>query len=72
HELTRCADKAMYVAKHSGKNRYAYYHDNPVSNLIEEFSTKLVCSESDESKLEDCLEAKVEGNNVTLLKTHQH
>ncbi len=24
-ELTRCADKAMYAAKHSGKNQYAYY-----------------------------------------------
>ncbi|MDV6251864.1 GGDEF domain-containing protein [Vibrio sp. EA2] len=24
-ELLRCADKAMYVAKHTGKNQYAYY-----------------------------------------------
>ncbi len=24
-ELTRCADKAMYAAKHTGKNQYAYY-----------------------------------------------
>ncbi|WP_065679391.1 GGDEF domain-containing protein [Vibrio atlanticus] len=69
HELTRCADKAMYVAKHSGKNRYAYYHDNPVSTLIEELPTNLAFSESESSELEGCLEAKVEGNNVTLLKT---
>ncbi|HAS6196739.1 TPA: GGDEF domain-containing protein [Vibrio vulnificus] len=26
-ELTRCADKAMYSAKHSGKNQYAYYEN---------------------------------------------
>ncbi len=26
-ELVRCADKAMYVAKHTGKNQYAYYED---------------------------------------------
>ncbi|WP_154174037.1 GGDEF domain-containing protein [Vibrio metoecus] len=26
-ELTRCADKAMYAAKHGGKNQYRYYHD---------------------------------------------
>ena len=68
HELTRCADKAMYVAKHSGKNRYAYYHDNPTSTLIEELPTNLTSSEPDSSELEDCLEAKVEGNNVTQLK----
>ncbi|HCE1950572.1 TPA: GGDEF domain-containing protein, partial [Vibrio parahaemolyticus] len=24
-ELTRCADKAMYAAKHTGKNQYAFY-----------------------------------------------
>ncbi|AIW21754.1 GGDEF domain-containing protein [Vibrio coralliilyticus] len=24
-ELTRCADKAMYAAKHNGKNQYRYY-----------------------------------------------
>ncbi|MGB1973991.1 MAG: diguanylate cyclase [Vibrio toranzoniae] len=71
HELTRCADKAMYVAKHSGKNRYAYYHDNPTSTLIEELPTNLTNSEPDSSELEDCLEAKVEGNNVTQLKTRQ-
>ncbi|MFA0070151.1 GGDEF domain-containing protein, partial [Vibrio breoganii] len=64
-------DKAMYVAKHSGKNRYAYYHDNPVSTLIEELPTNLNFSESNSSELEDCLEAKVEGNNVTILKTRQ-
>jgi diguanylate cyclase (GGDEF)-like protein len=26
-ELTRCADKAMYTAKHTGKNRFAFYED---------------------------------------------
>lgn len=26
-ELTRCADKAMYAAKHGGKNQYRYYND---------------------------------------------
>lgn len=36
-ELTRCADKAMYQAKHSGKNRFAYYHDNPISVSVEHF-----------------------------------
>ncbi|MBG0754185.1 GGDEF domain-containing protein [Vibrio cidicii] len=27
-ELTRCADKAMYKAKHAGKNRFAYYNED--------------------------------------------
>ncbi|UPQ89563.1 GGDEF domain-containing protein [Vibrio sinaloensis] len=27
-ELTRCADKAMYAAKHSGKNQYRYYRND--------------------------------------------
>ncbi|WP_100751615.1 GGDEF domain-containing protein [Vibrio salilacus] len=27
-ELTRCADKAMYVAKHSGKNQYRFYRND--------------------------------------------
>ncbi|PMK00865.1 GGDEF domain-containing protein [Vibrio sp. 10N.261.55.A7] len=31
-ELTRCADKAMYTAKHRGKNQYCYYHDGQVSD----------------------------------------
>ncbi|NVD08496.1 GGDEF domain-containing protein [Vibrio sp. JPW-9-11-11] len=26
-ELTRCADKAMYAAKHGGKNQYRFYND---------------------------------------------
>ena len=26
-ELTRCADKAMYAAKHNGKNQYCYYQN---------------------------------------------
>ena len=33
-ELTRCADKAMYAAKHGGKNQYYYYdHDKPIQSL---------------------------------------
>ena len=35
-ELTRCADKAMYYAKHSGKNRFAYYQDDLTTPLIED------------------------------------
>lgn len=30
-ELTRCADKAMYTAKHRGKNQYCYYHDDQMN-----------------------------------------
>ncbi|KLN65068.1 MULTISPECIES: GGDEF domain-containing protein [Vibrio] len=31
-ELTRCADKAMYAAKHGGKNQYRFYRvDGPVN-----------------------------------------
>ncbi|MBR9873647.1 MAG: GGDEF domain-containing protein [Vibrionaceae bacterium] len=36
-ELIRCADKAMYVAKHTGKNQYAYYED---CVQLEELSTQ--------------------------------
>lgn len=35
HELTRCADKAMYAAKHSGKNQYRYY-SGAILNSLEE------------------------------------
>ncbi|QEO47309.1 GGDEF domain-containing protein [Vibrio tarriae] len=35
HELTRCADKAMYAAKHGGKNQYRYYHDAAFPPAIE-------------------------------------
>lgn len=34
-ELTRCADKAMYAAKHKGKNQYRFYrgdHTSPLSS----------------------------------------
>ena len=53
-ELTRCADKAMYDAKHSGKNRFAYYHNNPSSTKIE------TCP--------DMFAPLIEGSNVTPLK----
>tara|TARA_Y100001960_G_C14775003_1_gene882611 strand:+ start:246 stop:1391 length:1146 start_codon:yes stop_codon:yes gene_type:complete len=32
-ELTRCADKAMYSAKHSGKNKFHYYRKDRVTTL---------------------------------------
>lgn len=32
-ELTRCADKAMYSAKHAGKNRYHFYNRDLASTL---------------------------------------
>ncbi|WP_299691628.1 GGDEF domain-containing protein [uncultured Vibrio sp.] len=63
HELTRCADKAMYAAKHSGKNRYAYYHDNPVSTLIEELPANRPYSEP---------ELESEASNVAQLKPRQY
>ncbi|MBA5760999.1 GGDEF domain-containing protein [Vibrio sp. 404] len=34
-ELTRCADKAMYAAKHSGKNQYQYYQNDLLYSLEE-------------------------------------
>ncbi|EGR4117356.1 GGDEF domain-containing protein [Vibrio cholerae] len=34
-ELTRCADKAMYAAKHGGKNQYRYYHDAAFPPAVE-------------------------------------
>ena len=71
HELTRCADKAMYVAKHSGKNRYAYYHDNPVSTLIEEYPMDSIHEEAECPEREEDIQTNAEGNNVTLLKTRQ-
>ncbi|EGU46337.1 GGDEF family protein [Vibrio ichthyoenteri ATCC 700023] len=33
HELTRCADKAMYAAKHGGKNQFQYYHGDRYCSL---------------------------------------
>lgn len=35
HELTRCADKAMYAAKHKGKNQFQYYHGDTLCSLQE-------------------------------------
>lgn len=35
-ELTRCADKAMYAAKHHGKNQYCYYHTLSETHPLEE------------------------------------
>lgn len=35
HELTRCADKAMYAAKHGGKNQFQYYHADKLCPLKE-------------------------------------
>ncbi|TFH93259.1 GGDEF domain-containing protein [Vibrio ouci] len=35
-ELTRCADKAMYAAKHSGKNQYRFYSDNKIPRALSE------------------------------------
>ncbi|CAH8238348.1 Diguanylate cyclase [Vibrio aestuarianus] len=34
-ELTRCADKAMYWAKHKGKNQYQYYQHVSISERYE-------------------------------------
>lgn len=34
-ELTRCADKAMYTAKHSGKNQFNYYQGDRLNPLKE-------------------------------------
>lgn len=33
-ELTRCADKAMYAAKHSGKNQYHFYSENGLTESL--------------------------------------
>ncbi|MCW8333850.1 GGDEF domain-containing protein [Vibrio paucivorans] len=43
-ELTRCADKAMYAAKHAGKNQYQYYHGealNPLHEVNENSDSKV-------------------------------
>ena len=34
-ELTRCADKAMYSAKHAGKNQYQYYRGDQLCSVTE-------------------------------------
>ncbi|RTZ18130.1 GGDEF domain-containing protein [Vibrio aquaticus] len=34
-ELTRCADKAMYSAKHAGKNQYKFYSESHLNTLPE-------------------------------------
>lgn len=39
-ELTRCADKAMYSAKHSGKNQYRFYSGDRLAPL-EEIDTRV-------------------------------
>lgn len=38
-ELTRCADKAMYAAKHHGKNQYCYYHTLSETHPLEDAIT---------------------------------
>lgn len=40
-ELTRCADKAMYAAKHSGKNQYRFYSDSKLPHDLSEQEKKL-------------------------------
>ncbi|MFM2587874.1 diguanylate cyclase [Vibrio sp. TBV020] len=40
-ELTRCADKAMYAAKHSGKNQYHFYSDNSFPQSLSDADKKL-------------------------------
>jgi len=40
-ELTRCADKAMYAAKHRGKNQYRFYSDNKMPRALSEQEKKL-------------------------------
>ncbi|MDF2155204.1 GGDEF domain-containing protein [Vibrio sp. CAU 1672] len=40
-ELTRCADKAMYTAKHNGKNQFAYYENGEYpANLSHQVQTE--------------------------------
>lgn len=41
-ELTRCADKAMYAAKHGGKSHYRYYHDAAFPPTLEPIITSSV------------------------------
>jgi diguanylate cyclase (GGDEF)-like protein len=55
-ELTRCADKAMYFAKHSGKNRFAYYQDDLTTPLIEDMKC-----------FEPCKSVETIPSNVTAL-----
>ncbi|WCP69726.1 GGDEF domain-containing protein [Vibrio tubiashii] len=40
-ELTRCADKAMYAAKHSGKNQYRFYRVEKTPEKAQSVKAKL-------------------------------
>ncbi|TOG71634.1 GGDEF domain-containing protein [Vibrio parahaemolyticus] len=46
-ELTRCADKAMYAAKHTGKNQYAFYeHCSHAGELSKQQESMLEMTEA--------------------------
>ncbi len=52
-ELTRCADKAMYAAKHGGKNRYCYYNHSkpsPIDQALEPKNATIVPLKQEKEK----------------------
>ncbi|WP_194436405.1 GGDEF domain-containing protein [Vibrio fluminensis] len=68
HELTRCADKAMYAAKHSGKNQYRYYSGSILNSLEEmplEHNVRDIGSASQIHKTEQSNQYKKHPQRVT-------